>query len=168
MFTIRPQRFARRCGIAALMRVSALIRVVSTPRRTSLSVTSSNDPGVGPPELVTRMSSFPRASAASFTNCVHSASLERSTTDARTVALGTSARMRRAASVTRAWSREQITTDAPSRASSSAQAYPSPWLEAATMADRPLIPSSMIPPLFPVGAPPGRPDGRADGQEPDE
>src|SRR6266498_1277555 len=101
----------------------------------------SSRAGVPPPALFTRMSIWPNACSALLTSSLQPASVETSAATGSTVP--PSARISRVASSRVSWVRPLSTTRAPSRASATADALPSPRLEPVMTATLSRKPRSM-------------------------
>jgi len=138
MWTMRPHRRSRMPGRASRQRRTTFMRVDWTPHSHWTSVRSRKVAAGGPPVLVTRMSTWPKASRVALNQSSMSAGFVTSQGKARTepprAALAASRVSR---------SRPQMDTRQPSAARAAAAARPRPLLPAATMATLPLIPRSM-------------------------
>src|SRR5262252_3678160 len=119
------------------------MKLSSTARFHSSIVVSRNPLAGGPPELVTQISIPPNFSATVFTNPTTSSWSLTSNGSASTWALYFWRIASDADSRTDLF-REHMATRQPSAAKASAVAWPSPWLDAATIATRFLSPVSML------------------------
>src|SRR5438477_3538089 len=148
----------RRVSRTADMSVSSnALAHASSPR-------SSKRPGGGPPAFTKRMSIVPWAAWAVRTNVSQPSRVERSAATGSVVLLPVERAMSSAAFVIAASSRLHIATFAPSRATSSATARPSPFEAAATSATLPRRPRSMLAMLDGIAEEQGECDDRGEQQ----
>jgi hypothetical protein len=138
---IRPQPLARMCGLTSRTKRTKLSVTVSSAASQSSSLRSSKLPIVGPPELSTSTSTPPKRSTVAATTPAIPSAVRRSAGAVRTSAC-VSRRISSAAASRSAAVRAHSVTRAPSRASASADALPSPLLDAATIATFPPSPRS--------------------------
>ena len=165
--TMRPHCLACMSGSTARQRRTTLIRFKLTAPCHCSSVRLTNGPGGGPPALANKMSTAPNWRDASSTICrTCTASLTSAAIECTSAPvccwISSAARLRTSAL------REQITRRQPSRANSSATAFPRPRLAAVTSATLSLMPRSIVSPCLalrarsPVSCPhrPARPGHR--------
>src|SRR3989449_3202837 len=140
ILTMRPKRRAIMPSTVALMRRIGVIMFASSALIQVSRSHSRKSPGGGPPALLTRMSGAgPAASRAA-----RPASVVTSPATAVTRA-PVASRISFAAASSTSFVRAIMVMFTPSRASDMAHAFPSPRLEAQTIAFRPLIPRSIGP-----------------------
>ena len=144
MLTMRPRPLRSRCGRQRFVRRIAESRRSATALSTASSVNPAAGPGGGPPPLLTRMSTPPKASTVRWTSRSRSPGTITSPRTARAPILSAS----RSSSSRR---RPNIATFAPSAASCSAIARPIPEEAPQTTAVRPSSPR------FNRSPPPGAP-----------
>ena len=138
---MRPQRRSFIPGSTARVNSTTLSRFCRTASCHASAECDSNGPAGGPPPFVTRMSMRPNLRVAASTIRATSAGLLTSPVIASTSP--PCARIASAVPCNAASPRAHTTTRAPSRASSSATARPSPRLDAATSATLPPRPRSI-------------------------
>ena len=139
MLTMRPKRFSIMEGSTARTSImGATILASSAPIQCSSSLVRKSR-GSGPALLLTRMSGAGQAAS----RAARPSLVVTSATTARTCPPVDSRSSRRASS-RRTGSRPLMTTSTPSFSSASAQARPSPRLDAQTMAILPAIPRSTL------------------------
>src|ERR687884_564235 len=142
MLTMRPPPRARMCGSTAREQRICANSLMSRSACHCSSLSVSKLPGVARPALLTRRSIPPKRSTAAATKRSMSSRFVTSATSASAARPHARPISAPAASIS-AWLREQIATSAPSRASSSAMACPSPLLPPVTRATLPCKPSSI-------------------------
>src|SRR2546430_8037141 len=140
MLTMRPKRRAIMPSTVALMRRIGAIMFASTARIHVSRSQPRKSPGGGPPALLTRMSGAGHA----VSSAARPASVVTSPATAVT-RTPVASRISFAAASSTSFVRAIIVMFTPSRASDMAHPFPSPRLEAQTIAFRPLIPRSIGP-----------------------
>ncbi len=124
MLTIEPAPRSAMTGTAYLEARNAVRRLMSSARSQASSVVSTTVPSAARPMLLTRMSTPPNASTAARTMASHCAATV--TSAAKTSAVPPSFAMMSRVSSARSGCRSTSSTRAPSRASSTALAFPVP------------------------------------------
>ena len=147
MLTIRPNFRDAMPGATACASAMGVSMLASSPASSFSRVIASNGVGGGPPLLLTRMSGAGQAAS----RASRTAGSPTSPATTRTCA-PVAARISLAVASARASSRPLTITWQPACASARAQALPSPFDEAQTMAERPAMPKSMRDPRVATNA----------------